>query len=96
MPMKPAAAISMAREHFPEFLAQREEAQVAEKWIRGENTKPTRPLQATREYKESAERTPTPWPGPVVTSTAQAAFGAAMKPVPTTASAPAVRLRDRS
>lgn len=69
-----AGAIAMAREHFHEFLAQREAAQVSEDWIRGKNAQPSKPLQATREYNELQDRAPTPWLGLVVTSVAQSLY----------------------
>ena len=74
MPLKPATAIAMAREHFPEFLAQRAEAEVADQWIRGENAKPSRPREQSAETKELEERVPTPWLGLVVTATAQSLY----------------------
>jgi hypothetical protein len=67
-------AITLAREHFLEFLSQREEALVADAWIRGENARPSRPLDPTKEYKELEDRSPTPWLGLVVTAVAQSLY----------------------
>lgn len=75
-----ASAIAMAREHFPQFLEQRAEAKVAEAWIRGNNAKPSKPLQATREYTELGDRAPTPWLGLVVTSVAQSLYAEGHRP----------------
>ena len=72
--VKPGTAIEMAREHFPEFLEQRNEAKIADDWIRGNNTKPVRPKDTTREYNELEDRAPTPWLGLVVTAVAQALY----------------------
>jgi hypothetical protein len=74
MALKQSAAITLAREHFKDFLEQRAEAQVADDWIRGDNAKPSRPLQATQEYRELEDRAPTPWLGLVVTSVAQSLY----------------------
>ncbi len=79
-PMNHASAIGMAREHFHEFLAQRADAQVAEDWIRGDNAQPSKPLQATREYGELQDRSPTPWLGLVVTSVAQSLYAEGHRP----------------
>lgn len=79
-PVNQATAIAMAREHFHEFLAQRESAQVAEDWIRGDNAQPSKPLQATREYTELQDRAPTPWLGLVVTSVAQSLYAEGHRP----------------
>lgn len=73
-PLNPNGAITLAREHFGEFLEQRETALVADQWIRGENTRPSRPNDPTREYKELEARSPTPWLGLVVTAVAQSLY----------------------
>ena len=72
--MKQATALSLAKDLFPEFLAQRDAALIAEDWIRGRNDKPSKPREATREYKELGDRAPTPWLGLVVTSVAQSLY----------------------
>ena len=74
MPTDNSVAISLAKESFPQFLAQREEALIADAWIRGDNAKPSRPLQPSREYTELEERSYTPWLGLVVTAVAQALY----------------------
>jgi hypothetical protein len=74
MALKQGTAIAMAREHFKEFLEQREEAQIADDWIRGDNAKPSKPRETTKEYDELGERAPTPWLGLVVTSVAQSLY----------------------
>src|SRR6478609_10505264 len=71
---KQSSAITLARTHFKEFLEQRDEAIIADDWIRGDNAKPSRPLNTTREYQELEERAPTPWLGLVVTSVAQSLY----------------------
>ena len=71
---KQSSAITLARTHFKEFLEQRNEAIIADDWIRGDNAKPSRPLNTTREYVELEERAPTPWLGLVVTSVAQSLY----------------------
>lgn len=72
--LKQSTAIAMAREHFPQFLEQRAEAQVADNWIRGNNEKPSKPQGTTKEYGELQDRAPTPWLGLVVTAVAQALY----------------------
>lgn len=73
-PLNANGAITLAREHFAEFLEQRETAMIADKWIRGENSRPSRPTDPTREYKELEARSPTPWLGLVVTAVAQSLY----------------------
>lgn len=75
-----SAAIAMAREHFADFLDQRAEAKIADDWIRGENAKPSRPKDTTKEYQELEDRAPTPWLGLVVTSVAQALYAEGHRP----------------
>lgn len=73
-------AIAMAREHFHEFIAQREHAQISENWIRGNNERPSRPTQTTKEYNELEKAAPTPWLGLVVTAVAQALYAEGHRP----------------
>jgi hypothetical protein len=80
MALKPATAIDMAREHFEDFLKQRNEAKIADDWIRGDNAAVTKPREATREYEELMGRAPTPWLGLVVTSVAQALYAEGHRP----------------
>ena len=74
MPLNQGGAITLAREHFKDFLEQRDEAIIADDWIRGDNAKPSRPKDTTTEYRELEERAPTPWLGLVVTSVAQSLY----------------------
>ena len=67
-------AITLAREHFKEYLEQRRDAELADKWIRGDNARPTRPYDPSREYVELEDRSPTPWLGLVVTAVAQSLY----------------------
>ena len=71
---KQSDAIALAREHFKEFLEQRNEAIVADDWIRGDNEHPTRPKDTTKEYDELEARAATPWLGLVTTAVAQSLY----------------------
>ena len=86
MVMSAGQVKGLARENFPSFLRQRENAQVLDAWARGEQRQanehglhgikgePYAPRQVTEEYQQLSRLSPNPLGGLVVTSLAQTVY----------------------
>ena len=59
---------------WPAFEAERKRLDKIDKWLRWDHDSPHSPRQATREYKNLADRAQTPWGSLIVTSVAQALY----------------------
>lgn len=69
--VKPESVIRRAMQAWPIFMAQREEALVADSWMQGENDEPSLPQHNVAEYGELRASSPTPWLDLPVTVMAQ-------------------------
>lgn len=58
----------------PDFVVEKKRVDEIDRWMRWDHDKPHSPRGATREYKELAARSQTPWLGLVVTTVAQALY----------------------
>lgn len=59
---------------FPAFKHEKDRLDKIDNWLRWDHDKPHSPAQATKEYKQLADRAQSPWLGLVVTSSAQALY----------------------
>ena len=59
---------------WPAFEAERSRLNKLDKWLRWDHDAPHAPRQATREYRNLADRSQTPWGSLIVTSVAQAMY----------------------
>lgn len=59
---------------FPQLRKERERLDRIDKWYRWDHERPHQPRSATREYRELAARSETPWGGLIVTSVAQTLY----------------------
>lgn len=72
MPMKQDELKALVKEQLlPAFKHEHDRLEKIDKWYRWEHDRPKMPRHSTKEYKELAERSQTPWLGLVVTSAAQ-------------------------
>ncbi len=75
MPLSKSDVIELVKDRlWPELRKEREKLNRIDKWLRWDHEKPHAPRSSTREYKELAARSQTPWGGLVVTSVAQALY----------------------
>jgi Phage portal protein, SPP1 Gp6-like len=59
--MKQGAVVGLASDHYPVWLAHTNEAKILNHWAKGEHEKPYIPSKATREYRDLADASYTPW-----------------------------------
>ena len=72
-PVDRLGIVATARQLWPQFIAQRNQAIEMDKWVKGKPDLPTLP-HATKEYTELQERSVTPWLGMTVNSLSQTMF----------------------
>jgi hypothetical protein len=73
--MEPDVVVALVKDDlFPKWQSERQKLDRIDKWARWDHDSPHRPRQATREYKQLADRAQEPWGDLIVTSVAQTLY----------------------